>query len=411
MKQWFSRALLCVFILASGTSIAAERAMPSAEQLWEIIQSQQEEIDALKRGQRENSDKAEAAVVAVEDVAEMSVLSDSWTSNSRIGGYGELHYNKLSADDSSRDKTELDFHRFVLFVSHDFNDRIRFFSEVEIEHAISKDTSDGSGPGEVEIEQAYLEFDITDNLLARGGVFLLPVGIMNETHEPTTFYGVERNDVENVIIPATWWAAGAGLSGHADNGFSWDLALHEGLEMPTTGGSAFRVRSGRQKSGKAAANDLAYSGRVRYTGIAGLELAASAVYQSNPSQTEGDGLDSGLLLETHVAYQNGPFGLRALYAQWDFDGVAVEAAGADEQQGWYLEPSYRANEKIGVYARYEDVEGARTRDRFDQWELGFNYWPHEDVVIKFDFRSRDHDLVGDAGRNFDGFDVGLGYQF
>jgi predicted porin len=181
--------------------------------------------------------------------------------------------------------------------------------------------------------------------------------------------------------------------------------------MPTTGGSAFRVRSGRQKSGKAVARDLAYSGRIRYTGFPGVEIAASAVYQSDPSQNPADGLDSGLLLETHITYNKGPFGLRALYAQWDFDGLAVEAAGADEQQGWYLEPSYKPNDLWGFYARIEDVEGARSQDKFDQWEVGANFWPHEDVVIKFDYRSRDHDLGTDPGRDFSGFDLGIGYQF
>ena len=317
-----------------------------------------------------------------------------------------------------------------LFFGHEFTDDIRFFSEFELEHALTKDTAcsatapaggftggevicDGStAPGEVELEQAYLEFDLMDDMLqARGGVFLLPVGILNETHEPNTFYGVERNDVESIIIPATWWAGGAGIGGRHANGISWDLAVHEGLKMPTSGSSAFRVRSGRQKTSEASAEDLAWSGRLRYTGIPGLELAASANYQTDASQVSGDGLDSGLLLETHLVYTKGPFGLRALYAQWDFDGTAVAAADADRQTGWYIEPSFRVRNDVGLYTRYEDIEAARSQDRFDQWEVGVNYWPHEDVVLKADYRSRDHDLTAEAGRDFDAFDLGIGYQF
>lgn len=178
--------------------------------------------------------------------------------------------------------------------------------------------------------------------------------------------------------------------------------------MDTT---SFRVRDGRQKTSEARADDLAWSGRLRYTGIPGLELAASANYQTDASQVGGDGLDSGLLLETHLVYEKGPFGLRALYARWDFDGAAVAAADADRQTGWYLEPSYRVRSDIGLYARYEDVAAARSQDRFDQWEIGVNYWPHPDVVIKADYRSRDHDLTAEAGRDFDAFDLGIGYQF
>ncbi len=404
-----------VLLAASMTMATATTAaqQPTPEQMWEIIQSQQKEIEALKRGQQDNAkqaadadEKAEAAVVAVEESSTGS--RGNWADRTTIGGYGELHYNNIDATDPANDNKEIDFHRFVLFFGHEFTDNIRMFSEFELEHALSKDTADGSNPGEVELEQAYIEFDLRDNLQARGGVFLLPVGILNETHEPNTFYGVERNDVENIIVPSTWWAGGAALSGQHDNGISWDLAVHEGLMMPT---SDFRVRSGRQKTAEASAEDLAYTGRLRYTGIPGLTLAASANYQSDASQVSGDGLDAGLLLETHMVYEKGPFGLRALYAEWDFDGAAVTAAGVDKQKGWYIEPSFKPRNNVGVYARFEDLDGARTQDRFEQWEVGANFWPHEDVVIKADYRSRDHDLAGDAGRDFDAFDLGIGYQF
>jgi hypothetical protein len=406
---------LLMVLLTAVPAVADDMSAPTIEELWEIIQAQQAEIDALKRQQTSTArqaadadEKAEAAVVAVEEAG--TDTAGSWADRTTIGGYGELHYNNVDADDSEYNYDEIDFHRFVLFFGHEFNDRIRFFSEFEIEHD-GVEADPGPLDGEVEVEQAYVEFDLKDNLQARGGVFLLPVGILNETHEPTTFYGVERNDVESIIVPSTWWAGGAGINGHFTNGISWDLAIHEGLEMPTSGSSAFRVRSGRQKTSEADASDLAYTGRVRYTGVPGLELAASINYQTDPSQQGGDGLDDGILYETHVVYQNGPFALRALYAMWDFDGSAVTAADADNQDGWYLEPSYKVLENLGLYARYEDIDAARTQDRFDQWEVGLNYWPHEDVVLKADYRNREHDLATESGRDFDAFDLGIGYQF
>jgi hypothetical protein len=298
----------------------------------------------------------------------------------------------------------------VLFFNHDFTDRLRFFSEVEIEHALAGD----GAPGEVEIEQAFVEFDLNDNHYARGGLFLLPVGILNETHEPPTFYGVERNDVESIIIPSTWWEGGAGVGGRYGNGLSWDFAVTSGLERPTDGDSAFRVRSGRQKVAEALANDLAYTARLRYTGIPGLELSGTYQYQEDPSQLPGDGLDNGRLTSVHGIWNSGPFALRALWAQWNFNGDAAELLDVDQQTGWYVEPSVRLNlagTDWGFYTRYEDLEGARSQDRFDQWEIGFNVWPHPDVVLKADWRSRDHDLTSETGRNFDGFDLGIGYQF
>lgn len=405
---------LALLTAAVGLPLAghADSPMPTPEEMWQIIQTQQKEIEALKQQQQATDrkaaaagEKAEAAVVAVESDSG-TTAAGSWADRTRIGGYGELHYNNIDASDPAYDDKQIDFHRFVLYAGHEFTDDIRFFSEFEIEHVIA--SSDDGDKGEVEVEQAYLEFDLRDNLQAKGGLFLLPVGILNETHEPTTFYGVERNDVESIIIPATWWAGGAGLSGQHENGVSWDLAVHEGLMMDP---STFQVRGGRQETSEASAEDLAYTGRVRFTGIPGLELAASANYQSDASQAGGDGLDSGLLLETHLVYGKGPFGLRALYAQWDFDGTAVKAAGADRQSGWYLEPSVKVRSDLGVYTRYEDIDAARSQDRFKQWEVGINYWPHEDVVLKADYRSRDHDLAAEAGRDFDAFDLGIGYQF
>ena len=303
MKRTLILAILLGLPLASTNLFAdGASATPSIEQLWDIIQAQQEEINALKQKQADTAaaataadEKAEAAVVAVEEAGTQTASTGSWAERTTVGGYGELHYNNKDADDSSKDENEIDFHRFVLFFGHEFTDDLRFFSELELEHALSKDTDDGSNAGEVELEQAYIEYDINDQLNTKGGLFILPVGIMNETHEPNTFYGVERNDVENIIIPATWWAGGAAISGHHANGVSWDLAIHEGLKMPTSGSSAFRVRSGRQKTSEAVADKLAYTGRVKYTGIAGLEVGAAVNYQTDPSQAGSDGLDDGIL--------------------------------------------------------------------------------------------------------------------
>jgi hypothetical protein len=396
-------------------TVAAADEAPTIEELWTIIQKQQAEIEALKSQQQDTAkqaaeadEKAEAAVVAVEDSSSGKSSQSSWADRTTIGGYGELHYNNIN-NDGIDDKNEIDFHRFVLFFGHEFTDKLRFFSELELEHALAGDGKNG----ELELEQAYIEYDIRDNLQTKGGVFLMPVGILNETHEPTTFYGVERNDVESIIVPSTWWEAGAALNGYFDNGISWDLALTSGLAIPTTGDNAFVVRSGRQKVSEAIANDFAYTGRLKYTGIQGLELAGTLNYQSDASQEPGDGLGSGLLLETHAIYQNGPFQLRALYAGWDFEGSAVKAADANRQHGWYIEPSIRPWQQVGFYARYEDLDGARTRDKFKQWEIGANYWPHEDVVLKVDYRDRNVDTVDIDAKSVDftAFDLGIGYQF
>jgi len=336
--------------------------------------------------------------------------SSTETSKVHIGGYGELHYNNLEKPDGSEFK-QLDFHRFVLFFGYDFSDSIRFHSEIEIEHAFVADNNDASGdtaPGAVELEQAYIEFDLTENMEARGGLFLIPVGILNETHEPPTFYGVERNPIEKNIIPSTWWEGGAALTGRfGGSGVSYDLAITSGLNDGTD------IRGGRQKVAKATANDPAYTGRLKYTGLRGLELAGTANYQTDMTQSQDPDINEGLLLSAHAIYNISQFQLRALYANWDIDVTSTDPdiQAQDKQDGYYLEGSWKFLPGAGVFVRYNAWDNGGTGDTEEtQTDIGINYWPHEDVVIKFDIQKQDNGAVYAADEQ-DGFNIGIGYQF
>ena len=401
-RTLFSSIGLAATLLA--TSSLASAAMPTPEEMWEIIQQQQREIEALKQGQKENTEKAEAAVEVAEESKNASSGSASWAENTQIGGYGELHYNNLDS------KKEIDFHRFVLFFGHQFTDRLRLFSELELEHSISGDGQNG----EIELEQAYIEYDLTQNQHVKGGVFLLPVGILNQTHEPPTFYGVERNPVEKNIIPSTWWAGGIEFTGEvfpeAVPGFSYALSVHEGLD--TNAGNNYAVRKGRQKSSEADANDLASTAQIKWTGIPGVELAAAVQYQQDVTQGNDPTAGDAWLYEAHADIQRGAFGLRALYAMWDLDGSGPKAVGADEQTGFYIEPSYRITPEWGVFARYNQWDNQAGSNGNDtekkQYNAGVNYWPHPDVVLKADAQQQDNE---GTSKNDNGFNLGIGYQF
>ncbi|WP_444997676.1 porin [Aliikangiella sp. IMCC44359] len=381
-------------LIASTSVMAAE---PSNKELLELIKKQQTQIEALKN----KVEKAEEKTAETDKKVEASVAAieqnlGGTNSKTSIGGYGELHYNNIE------DSESIDFHRFVLFVGHEFTNSIRFFSELEVEHSLA-----GEGkPGEVELEQAYIEMDLTDASTLKAGLFLVPVGILNETHEPNTFYGVERNPVEKNIIPATWWEAGSSINTKFGDGWSADFAFHSGLSVPTDGSKSFLIRDGRQKVANANADSLAYTARLKYTAIPGLELAASYQVQSDVTQGE---LDAGASLFTaHAVYNKGGFGLRALYAAWEIDGADAEAIGRDEQEGYYIEPSYRFNESFGLFARYnvwDNNAGDSTDTEKRQSNIGLNYWPHEYVVFKFDVENRT------GAQNGSGFNLGVGYQF
>ncbi len=416
---------------------------PTQEEMWKMIQEQQKIIQQLQAQLKQTDEKVvetekqvaetkqevEAAAEAIE-VAQETTSGGNWADKTSIGGYGELHYNSLN-DENVNDGTgdddvdRIDFHRFVLYVGHEFTDDIRFFSEIEVEHALAGDGQ----PGEVELEQGWIEMDINDQHRVRAGLDILPIGLINPTHEPDTFYGVERNRIETEIIPATWWEAGISLIGELAPGWNYDVVVHSGLSTPNSGGSAFRPRSGRLKVANADDTDLATTGRIRYTGIAGLEIGVSGQYQRDITGA-GDLFETpATLFEGHIDYKHSSgFGLRALYARWDIDddnnpvpGAGVDAADADELVGWYVEPAYRFKSPmniwgdVGIFVRYSQwdernqIGGAHRFEEFSQFTTGINWWPHDNVVFKFDYQDEDAD--GPVDRVLDGVNFGVGYQF
>ncbi len=422
-RSFFTPSLAVLLACALNLPGTAAAEVPSMAEMWSIIQQQQATIAELRQRLEqaearvaETDEKVEAATDAIESGAVRSdtAVAAAGISRTSIGGYGELHYSNLANDRTGKDTDEVDFHRFVLFFGHEFSDDVRFFSELEVEHAVSGDQ--GAAPGAVELEQAWVELDLSANHHLRAGADLLPVGIVNPTHEPDTFFGVERDPVETNIIPTTWWAAGLGAYGEIAPGWNYDIVLHSGLATPTTGANAFLIRKGRQQVARAKASDGALTGRLRYTGMPGLELAVSGQYQSD--LTQGALATSATLLEAHIDWRRGPFGLRALYARWDLEAgpalTGAAALGRDQQMGYYVEPSYRFAApgrlpgEIGVFGRYSDWDNeagnaAATARR--QYTVGMNWWPQEHVVFKFDYQQQD------GAAHDDGFNLGLGYQF
>ena len=423
ITQW---ALGSTLVLAINFCYAAADT-PSLDEVWKLLQQQQIEIQQLQsellssqrrlaaaqaqlgiqtEAQAQRITQAETAIEATATAVESSIASAD-DSGTTIGGYGELHYNNLD------NKDEIDLHRFVMFFNHRFDDQFSFYSELEVEHDIAGDGK----VGEVEVEQAYVQWDYADSHHAKMGLFLVPVGIINETHEPDTFYGVERNGVEKNIIPATWWEGGFAFAGELAPGWGYDLAVHSGLNLDINNKKAAKrssIRSGRQKVGKADADTLAYTARLRFNGIAGVQWNTSLQYQADLTQNQGDNIGEidGILFETDLVYQNDSFQLRGLYARWGIDDEIEQLnPGADQQSGWYIEPSYKLSPQWGMFARYGSYDltagDSATSNDQNQWDIGFNYWPHTNIVIKFDYQNLDKD----SGAGVDGFNLGVGYSF
>jgi hypothetical protein len=401
MRSLFMAAVLVMSTTAHAADAEVEemRALMEAQQRQiESLQQQLEDtrtsMESLKQMVEANIEAPEAANEKAEILADnlesQPVVAESANS---LGGYGEMHLNMLENQATGEESNVLDF------------DRLRFTSELEVEHAVSG----GDEPGEVELEQAYIEYDWLDSHSLRAGIFLVPVGILNETHEPPTFYGVERNPVESNIIPSTWWEGGLAFNGRFADALRYDFAMHSGLN--TSADDRYAVRAGRQKVAKARFDAPAYTGRLRWLGVPGLELSASIQYQDDITQELDPLAGSAWLFSGHAAWRFGGFGLRALYARWSLDGPGPEAVGADRQEGWYLEPSWRFNEQWGVFARYSnwDNQAGSTADtEYTQVDVGVNYWLHPNVVFKFDYQDQD---AAPGRKELDGWNLGVGYMF
>ena len=172
-----------------------------------------------------------------------------------LSGYMEVHLNKIEDRPA-----EADLHRFVLMVGHSFSDRIKFWSEVEVEHALVEGEEEG---GEVAVEQAYIDLLLHRRLNVRAGMVLVPVGIINERHEPPTFHGVERTFVDTVIVPTTWRDVGVGAFGDLGRGVSFKAYVTPGLDA--TGFTAEEgIAGGRQQGSHADASAPAMTGRIEW---------------------------------------------------------------------------------------------------------------------------------------------------
>ena len=195
--------------------------------------------------------------------------------NLKIGGYGEVHYNQPVSSDVRKNGT-LDVHRIVMMLGYQFNENVQFVSELEFEHV-----------SEVYVEQAFLQYRLNNSVNFRGGLILTPMGIVNEYHEPTTFNGVERPQIDNAISPTTWREIGFGITGvllpvslkyqaYIMNGFN-------GFDGQARIGGANGFRGGRQKGAESYISSPNFSTKVEYFGFRGINIGLSGYFGDTQS--------------------------------------------------------------------------------------------------------------------------------
>jgi hypothetical protein len=325
-----------------------------------------------------------------------------------IGGYGEITLN-IPIDTAA--SAVVDLRRFVLFVGHNFTEVIRLYSELEVEHAVSS----ASDQGEFEVEQAYLEAAFSRRFNLRGGLVIMPVGIINQFHEPPSFFGVDRPLVDTLVIPSTWREPGVGIWGELTDAVHYQLYFVNGLNA--NGFTAQGVAGGHQEAQLAYAGDFGGVGRIAYQPVVGSELGLSAYFA-----TSGNSLRSTVgrvpvgLIEADARYLEHGLSLRAEIAllsigQADrLDAVLAQGPSAmagpvaSALFGGYVEAGYDLfvafgapdpDQALFVFARYDHADTQagvpvgftpRLEDRRMSATLGLSYKPIPQIALKLDAR-------------------------
>ena len=409
-----------------GETTSAEGQQPAdLEELRRRLDVLAEEVERLRSGEEQEIELSDEDVRAL-GLAPSAAATYERGQGVSIAGYGEMLYENFADEDEDGRAigkgSQFDFLRAIIYAGYRFNDKFLFNSEIEVEHA-----------DEIFVEFAYVDYLAHENLGVRGGMLLVPMGLVNEFHEPTVFLGTERPVTEQRVIPTTWRENGGGVYGSADR-VAYRAYVINGLE-----GSSFSstgIRSGRQKGSKAKASNMAFVGRIDVTPTPGVFVGTS-LYRGGSGQGEvavnGRTFDvQTTIFDVHAQAQIRGLDVRGLYARAAI-GDAVElnqALGltgsdgvAERMQGGYVQVGYNLLSQVAAsgvavtpYIRYERVDtqatmpAGFTRDLSTDntfTTLGVELKPISNVVLKGDYAW----VSNDAETGVNQFNISLGYAF
>jgi hypothetical protein len=454
---------LCVTGVAAGADDA--RFIDIGQQLAKV-QAQLQQLGEENRSLREHQQQIERQLAQLASAAAPAAVSGSLdalptpstpstvsaaalAAGLRLWGYGEMYYSDPTRDSG---KAQADLARAVFGLGYSFDERTEFNSEYELEHAVTS----ASDAGEFEVEQFYVDRAFSGAVSARAGLFLMPFGFLNEHHEPTRFYGVQRNFVETLIIPSTWREGGFNLHGDTTAGFGWNLGLATGFDLskwdfapafpPYTSALGLAnshvapLPATHQELALANAHHLSPYAALSYYGIPALLLGGAI--SSGESPAPGD--PRVTLWEAHLRWTPAKFDLSALYARGSISNTGpLNAAHPNSPNpvpssfyGYFLQGAYRLWEqgdyRVTPFVRWERYDlGAsyagsggpvipaglvrlsgtsgdlgywpRSEDRV--WTAGANLYVGAHLVLKGDYQ------WFQLNQGFRRFDLGLGVSF
>ena len=355
-----------------------------------------------------------------------------------LGAYGQLEFSQQFADTAEHNAL-IDVHRFVMFMGYHFNERTHFVSEIEFEHV-----------KEAAVEQAFLNYRICKFMDIRAGLMLIQMGIINEYHEPTTFNGTLRPNIDNKIVPATWRELGMGFTGKFDAlSLKYQLYAFNGFNGYGTAGM-FKgddgLRGGRQKGIKSYMTSPDVSVKLDYYGVKGLKIGAAGYFGSSESKLfEGLWLEDTLqnaqmradssvvgimMMGFDIRYNYKGFEARAQYIMANLSNTDQynEFANKDlgsSMAGYYVEAGYnvlqsckKTKNKLIIFARYENYDTHKSfyvdslrNDAYNRTDITFGavFKIAEGAVFKTDYQLLSNAKAGTTPRKM--FNMGIGIWF
>ena len=431
MKRWSAAlfAAACCFVVVP---VSAQQDTSQLAQLRRQLEALTRDVEALRLGE-DVAARADTTGYGFGPAASKVYRTRAGVS---IGGYGEVLYENFASkrqdDAQSNARDQVDALRLIAYIGYKFTPTLLFNSEIEFEHGAT-----GNG-GTVSVEFSYLDWLASERIGVRAGMLLVPMGLINELHEPPVFLGARRPLTEQSIIPSTWRENGFGVFGEVA-GFSYRAYLINGLDAiggrnnGTSGFSAGGIRSGRQNGAFALAENPALVARLDYTGVAGLLVGGSA-YTGNSGQGAktgtGQEIDAATrILEGHAQYRARGFDLRGLFATASIDdadliNTAKRFTGAqsvaESMRGWYVQGGFdvlrSTTQELMPYVRYEWLN---TQDRVPTGftaapanertvtTLGAMWKPIVNVALKADYQI----ISNKADTGVNQFNLALGYLF
>lgn len=435
-KHLIASAIAAAFLVAPLAATAGEvellaridKMAAELEQLKADLKASQQKTAVIEQKQQELAAAAPVAPAPASPVFASAAPAASGPATI-IGGYGEINYNRPTKNASA---AQTDVRRAVISIEHRFDEKTKMVSEFEWEHAIAS----ASDSGESAIEQLYVERQFSNGLRAKAGLFLIPAGLLNTNHEPTAYYGVERNFVETAIIPSTWREAGIGLSGDTAAGLTWDAGITTGFDLgkwdaASTEGRESPLGAIHQEGQLAKSRDLSVHGALNWRGVPGLLLGGSLF--SGKAGHKADGYTANdariTVYDLHARYTPGLWDLSALYARGQISNTALlnetlvgnPTPVPKSFAGWYLQAAYQALKSgdytLSPFVRYEQFNTARSYEPMPQGlgiatlpdekvtTVGANLKVGEGVVLKADYQKFKEDKTRDR------LNLGMGFSY